>query len=130
MLRKSILKSTSKYLSLFTYLFRAYQTLSDPKKRKVYDATGMTSNEQQGADINYDGFNSFQDMFRSAFQKEEEMTHKTYEQILEEYEKFFSLEQEQSKKQSDDRVRGANIVKAVNVSFAEMIEGAQQIITY
>jgi len=58
------------------------------------------------------------------------MTHKTYEQILEEYEKFFSLEQEQSKKQSEDRVRGANIVKAVNVSFAEMIEGAQQIITY
>ena len=58
------------------------------------------------------------------------MTHKTYEQILEEYEKFFSLEQEQSKKQSDDRVRGANIVNAVNVSFAEAIEGAQQIITY
>ena len=83
----------SKCPNLVTSLFfRAYQTLSDPKKRKVYDATGMTSNEQQGADINYDGFNNFSDMFRSAFQKEEEMNHKTYEQILEEYEKFFSLD--------------------------------------
>jgi len=45
----------------------AYQTLSDPKKRKVYDSTGMTANEQQGADINFDGFSSFSDVFRSAF---------------------------------------------------------------
>lgn len=52
----------------------------------------MSSNEQQGADINYDGFTNFQDMFRSAFSNEEDPIHKTYEQILEEYEKFFSMD--------------------------------------
>jgi hypothetical protein len=64
-------------------------------------------------------------MFRSAFQKEEEMNHKTYEQILEEYEKFFSLEQEVNKKssQNDDRVKGANIVKDCSIAFVEAIEG-------
>lgn len=55
------------------------------------------------------------------------MSHKTYEQILEEYEKFFSLENEMTK-QSDDRVRGANIVHDVTCTFAESIEGASKII--
>ena len=70
MLRKSIWQSTSKFFNSFFnqfIRFRAYQTLSDPKKRKVYDSTGMTANEQQGADINFDGFSSFSDVFRSAF---------------------------------------------------------------
>lgn len=58
------------------------------------------------------------------------MTHKTYEQILEEYEKFFSLEQETVKSQNDDRVRGANISSIVDVSFAEAIEGVQKVISY
>jgi hypothetical protein len=58
----------------------------------VYDTTGMSSNDQQGADINYEGFTGFKDAFRDTFTNE--VNHKTYEQVLEEYEKFFSLEQE------------------------------------
>ena len=75
----------------------AYETLSNEQKRKVYDATGMNSNDQQNVDFNFDGFNSFSQMFKSAFtdaQDIEQKAAKTYEEILEEYEKFFSLDPE------------------------------------
>ena len=102
MLKRSTSQSTSKYFLVKTlwqiyWVFRAYQTLSDPQKRAVYDSTGMSANEQQGADINFDGFTSFSQVFRSAFSREDSdatQNVKSYEEILEEYEKFFSLDQE------------------------------------
>jgi DnaJ-class molecular chaperone len=56
----------------------------------------MSANEQQGADINFDGFTSFSQVFRSAFTKEDDAggnNVKSYEEILEEYERFFSLDE-------------------------------------
>ena len=55
------------------------------------------------------------------------MSGKSYEQILEEYEKFFSMEEEmsstadsKSKKSSNiGKTRGANVIKTLELSFAE-----------
>lgn len=57
----------------------------------------MNSNEQEGA--NFDDFRSFGHMFRSAFQRadqdiKDERSDKTYDEILEEYEKFFNLNEQ------------------------------------
>lgn len=77
----------------------AYETLGNEGKRRIYDSTGMSSNEQQNSDFDFDfkGFSNFTNMFRSATNKYEDvndMKTKTYEEILEEYEKFFSLDDE------------------------------------
>lgn len=45
----------------------AYETLSDPKRREIYDAYGMSANEQDNAEINYEQFGSFANIFRAAF---------------------------------------------------------------
>jgi hypothetical protein len=57
----------------------------------------MSSNEQQNTEINYEGFESFSQMFKHAWgqaRTDDGFANKTYEQILQEYEKFFNLENE------------------------------------
>jgi DnaJ-class molecular chaperone len=46
-LRKNSMKSMSNepYVNESHSVYRAYETLSDDSKRKMYDATGMNSNE-------------------------------------------------------------------------------------
>ena len=52
----------------------AYETLSNEQKRKVYDATGLNSQDQQNADFNFDGFaGNFSSMFYSAFTDAEDI---------------------------------------------------------
>jgi len=115
----------------------AYETLGNEQKRSVYDATGMSSNDQQNTDFNFDGFTSFGDMFRQAWGDgaktgaDDSFTNKTYEQILAEYEKFFSLDEEMaSSKKHGGQTRGANIHKRLTLSFAETITGIYKIIGY
>jgi cytochrome c peroxidase len=91
----------------------------------------MSSNEQQNSEFNFDGMTSFSQMFRAAWGQaeanQEDMSGKSYEQILEEYEKFFSMEEEmsstadsKSKKSSNiGKTRGANVIKTLELSFAE-----------
>ena len=65
-------------------------------------------------------------MFGAAFSRgdpdEDSMHHKTYEEILEEYEKFFSMDHDM-KKTTDHRIKGANVFEHINITFAESIEG-------
>jgi len=60
---------------------RAYETLSNESKRKIYDSTGMTSNDQQNTEFNFEGFNSFGQMFSKAWGQASEgsMSNKSYE---------------------------------------------------
>ena len=43
----------------FASINEAYETLGNEQKRSIYDATGMSSNEQQNADQAGWGFNPF-----------------------------------------------------------------------
>lgn len=70
-------------------------------------------------------------MFRAAWGQaeanQEDMSGKSYEQILEEYEKFFSMEEEmasttdskQKKNPTFGKTRGANVQKSLELTFAE-----------
>ena len=129
----------------FPYNFyRAYETLGNASKRQVYDATGLSSNEQQNSDINFDGFSSMGNMFWHAFSsqdaQEEQMGNKSYEEILEEYEKFFTLDEDQiqgqnrdqarKKRRTDGQVKGSNIVKPLSISFTQSIAGMTKGVPY
>ena len=76
-------------------------------------------------------------MFKHAWgaaKSEEGFANKSYEQILEEYEKFFNLENEMysgdSRNSTQVKTKGANVFKKIEHSFAETIVGIQKIIGY
>lgn len=56
-------EAKQKYLAIT----EAYETLNDPKKRKIYDAYGMNANEQDNAEINFESFGSLASMLKAAF---------------------------------------------------------------
>lgn len=85
----------------------AYETLSDPKKRRIYDAYGMNANEQDNAEINFDQFGTVANMFSALFRGDmsaaqgQQQRERTYEEVLEEYEKFFTLDEDILNKQEN-----------------------------
>ena len=50
------------------------------------------------------------------------MANKTYEQILEEYEKFFGMDKEQ-KSHINEKTAGSDIIQEQQISLVESIEG-------
>ena len=81
---------------------RAYETLSDDNKRKIYEATGMDSNEQRqtgaGPSSGF-GFNPFGQDFWSQFGggAKAEKGSQSYDDLFKEFEQFFSMGGEGSK---------------------------------
>lgn len=62
------------------------------------------------------------------------MKSKSYEEILEEYEQFFNLDEELNKGSSNavnsGSVEGANIFNLIELTFAETIVGATQVVGF
>ena len=61
------------------------------------------------------------------------MANKTYEQILEEYEKFFSMDEEVergTKNSMSGRTTGSELSMVLSINFAESIEGTYRKLEY
>lgn len=85
--------------------------------------------------MNYDGFESFGQMFKQAWaqaKSDDGFANKTYEQILEEYEKFFSLDPNAHSERSNvnQSTKGAHCSRDLNLTFAEVVSGVKKILMY
>ena len=105
------------------FLFRAYDTLSNPEKRKMYEATGMTGDEQEqarnaGADFSggfnpFGGFGGQQGFGGQGFGN--------FQDILNEFEQMFTGQGSGEKKS----FQGEDIHISVTIPFMDAVKGGQ-----
>lgn len=74
-------------------------------------------------------------MFKQAWKEaksEDSFANKSYEQILEEYEKFFSMEQNVNNERNrvSQKTKGTMVYHNIDLSFAETITGLKRIIGF
>jgi len=110
----------------FAKITEAYSTLSDEKKRQVYDQYGMTGDEQK--QYENAGFNpgagpggfDFSDFFKGA-----SGSGNPYENIFRDFEDIFGDGGRSTRPQ-----RGADIIVGVEIDFFEAVNGISKEISY
>lgn len=105
-------------------LFRAYDTLSNSEKRKLYDNIGMTGDEQEQAKANGADFSG--DFNPSGgFGEHNSAGFGSFQDILNEFERMF-MGQESSERKS---FQGEDIHISVTIPFMDAVKGSQVPIT-
>lgn len=109
----------------FSKVTEAYQTLSDEKKRQVYDQYGMTGDEQKqyqnsGFDPNDAGF-GFSDFFGN------QQSGNPYENIFRDFGDMFGFD---STSKPIRPQRGADIILSVELEFLEAVNGTTKEVSF
>lgn len=112
----------------FAKITEAYSTLSDEKKRQIYDQYGMSSDEQKqyenaGFNPGYDGGFDFSDFFKA----QQGSGGNPYENIFRDFEDIFGFE---SGGKSNRPQRGADVIINLEIDFFEAVNGVSKEVSY
>jgi molecular chaperone DnaJ len=112
----------------FSKITEAYSTLSDEKKRQVYDQYGMSSDEQR--QYENAGFNPGQNGgfdFNDFFKGQQGGGGNPYESVFRDFEDIFGFE---GGSKSTRPQRGADIIISIEIDFFESIHGVSKDVSY
>lgn len=110
---------------MFAKINEAHETLSNPKKRKVYDRLGMSSNEQQNVDPDFANMSfSWSDLWSNASQEaEDEEEGIDYDEAYQEFQDFFAFKR-------GKKTKGRDITLNIHLNFIDAINGTKRQVSF
>ena len=106
----------------FSEISQAYETLGDSEKKRVYDSTGMTGDEQEQSGFGDAGFGGFNPFNQAGFGNADFSS--KYEDIFSDFQDFFGGRR--STRQSQPRgSKGADINLSVEIDFMKSVNGGK-----
>jgi molecular chaperone DnaJ len=105
----------------FSEINEAYQTLEDEGKRKMYDLTGLSANEQDNVEEQFNtsgfGFDPFSKV------RSEQALEREFDELEKEFKEFFSMDFTQSSNDEFGKIRGRDLNGSLSLTFEEAWQG-------